>query len=195
MDTVPAQTVTHLMTAFRTGDKQAASELVELFYPQLRRLANLRMATEPSGHSWQPTLLVNELYLELIKIKALKPPETEGGTDEKAAFFGLAAHLMRRLLIHHARPLRAKAVKVEVEDNAAAIGAGVEEVAGIEQALARLNAIRPRLRSIVELRVFEGLTGEEIAERLRCAPVTVAREWNFAKHWLQKELAIAAPKE
>ncbi len=189
MDLRGAQTVSRLMGAFRQGDQQAASELVEMFYPQLRRLAGARMRKENAGHSWQATLLVNELYLELVKIKALQSPDSDGG-DEKSAFFGLAGHLMRRLLIHHSRPLSAKAVKVELDDNAP-MGSGAESVAEVEQALSRLNAIRPRLRAVVELRVFEGLTAEEIALRLECGSATVARDWNFAKHWLQKELAGA----
>jgi RNA polymerase sigma factor (TIGR02999 family) len=188
MTPVPAETVRRLMAAFRQGDKQAANELVEMFYPQLRRIANSRMKDECAGHSWQPTVLVNELYLELIKIKALKPPQTDGG-DEKSAFFGLAAHLMRRLLIHHSRPLQAKAVKVEIDEESA-VDLGTESVAEIEVALSRLESIRPRLRAIVELKVFEGMTGDEVALRLACAPSTVAREWNFARHWLQKELAL-----
>jgi RNA polymerase sigma factor (TIGR02999 family) len=175
------------MTAFRQGDKQAADELVEIFYPQLRRLANSRMRKESSGNSWQATLLVNELYLELIKIRALPAPESDGG-DGKAAFFGLAAHLMRRLLIHHSRPLRAKAIKVELDYSAAI--SGTESVAEIEMALSRLNAIRPRLRAIVELKVFEGMTLDEVALRLKCSSATVTREWYFARHWLQKELAL-----
>ena len=184
---VSSQTISRLMSAFRQGDRQAADELVEIFYPQLRRLANSRMRAEGQGHSWQPTLLVNELYLELIKIKALPAPETDD-EDGRAAFFGLAAHLMRRLLIHHSRPLGAKAVKVELDDSATT--PGVEAVAEIEVALSRLDALRPRLRAIVELKVFEGLTLEEVANRLDCSPATVSREWNFARHWLQKELGV-----
>jgi RNA polymerase sigma factor (TIGR02999 family) len=184
---VSGQTISRLMTAFRRGDKQAADELVEIFYPQLRRLANSRMRKESSGHSWQATLLVNELYLELIKIRALPAPESDGG-DGKAAFFGLAAHLMRRLLIHHARPLHAKAIKVELDYSATA--SGTESVAEIEMALSRLNAIRPRLRAIVELKVFEGMTLDEVALQLGCSSATVTREWYFARHWLQKELAL-----
>jgi RNA polymerase sigma factor (TIGR02999 family) len=184
---VSGQTISRLMTAFRRGDKRAADELVEIFYPQLRRLANSRMRKESSGHSWQATLLVNELYLELIKIRALPAPESDGG-DGKAAFFGLAAHLMRRLLIHHARPLHAKAVKVELDYSAAT--SGTESVAEIEMALSRLNAIRPRLRAIVELKVFEGMTLDEVALQLGCSSATVTREWYFARHWLQKELAL-----
>jgi RNA polymerase sigma factor (TIGR02999 family) len=181
------QTISHLIAAFRQGDKQAAGELVDIFYPQLRRLANSRMRGERAGHSWQPTLLVNELYLELIKIKALPAPESDGG-DGKAAFFGLAAHLMRRLLIHHSRPQEAKIIKVDLDYATAALGS--ESVAEIEVALSRLNAIRPRLRAIVELKVFEGMTLDEVARQLECSSATVTREWYFARHWLQKELAF-----
>ena len=175
------------MAAFRQGNKQAADGLVEIFYPQLRRLAMLHMKEEKQGHSWQPTLLVNELYLELIKVKALKPPIE--GQDEKSAFFSLAAHMMKHLLIHHSRPLSQKAVKIELSESALT-GCGIEEVAEIEKMLGRLEAVRPRLRAIVEMKVFEGLTGEEIAARLNCATTTVAREWCFAKHFLQDEMAL-----
>lgn len=160
---------------------------MEIFYPELRRLAAARLRHEPEGHSWQPTLLVSELYLELIKINALPPPETDLGLNGKAAFFGLAAHLMKRLLIHHARPLAAKQVRVELPD--LAWDSSIDTVTDIETALSRLQAIRPRLRSIVELKVFEGMTAEEIAERLGCSTATATREWNFAQHWLQDELA------
>jgi len=179
------------MSEFRRGDRHAADELVEIFYPQLRRLANSRMRGEGPGHSWQATVLVNELYLELIKIKALPAPDTDDG-DGKAAFFGLAAHLMRRLLIHHSRPLGSKAIKVEIEDSAAT--ASVQGVAEIEDALSRLEALRPRLRAIVELKVFEGMTLDEVANRLDCSSATVTREWNFARHWLQKEFGVPGPR-
>src|SRR5205085_9193052 len=89
-----------LMDSFRQGNPSAAAKLVELFYPELRRLASAKMQGERQGHSWQPTLLVNELYLELVKIKALQPASPDN-QQEKAAFFGLAAQIMRRLLIHH----------------------------------------------------------------------------------------------
>ena len=184
---IPADTVTRLVTLFRGGDKEAANELMEIFYPELRRLAAARLRHEPDGHSWQPTLLVNELYLELIKINALPPPESEQGLSGKAAFFGLAAHLMRRLLIHHARPLAAKQVRVPMPD--LAWDSSLDTVTDIEGALSRLEAIRPRLRGIVELKVFEGMTLQEIADRLGCSTATATREWNFAQHWLQDELA------
>lgn len=184
-----ARDISGLMASFRQGDRQAANELIEIFYPQLRRLASRQMSGERASHSWQPTLLVNELYLELIKIKALPPPE-EGGTDDKAAFFGLAAQLMRRLLIHHARPLRAKAVNVSLEQAERASGGSVHE---IESILERIEQIRPRLRSVVELKVFEGMTIDEIAARLDCSTATVIREWSFARHFLQMELGAPSP--
>jgi RNA polymerase sigma factor (TIGR02999 family) len=182
--TVSENDISTLMKAFRRGDKKAANDLIEIFYPQLRRLAGRQMSGERSGHSWQPTLLVNELYLELVKIKAL-PSADEGGGDDRAAFFSLAAHLMRRLLIHHARPLRVKAVNVpfeEVEE------ASCQSVEGIESVLTKLEQVRPRLRSIVELKVFEGMTIDEVAARLGCSTATVIREWSFAKHFLQTQL-------
>ena len=175
------------MAAFSQGDRRAADELVEIFYPQLRRLATSRMRGERRNHSWQPTVLVNEFYLELIKIKALSTHDSDG-EGAKAAFFGLAAHLMRRLLIRHARPLREKAIKLNLADCDVTAAAG--QVAEIELLLSRLEAIRPRLRSIVELKVFEGLTLEETARQLQCSTATVTREWNFAKHVLQQELDL-----
>jgi RNA polymerase sigma factor (TIGR02999 family) len=182
------QLISGLMGAYRRGDKSAANELVEILYPELRRIAKSRMRNERSGHSWQPTLLVNELYLELLKINALPETEKQAG-DEKAAFFGLAAQLMRRLLIHHSRPLRAKATMVEVND-AASNEPGMESLMGIEVALSRLHSIRPRLRAIVELKVFEGMTLEEVASQLACSSATVTREWQFARHWLQQEMGF-----
>src|SRR5712692_3104309 len=110
-----ADTVAQLMADFRQGNQAAANELVELFYPELRRLAAAKMKGERTEHTWQPTALVNELYLELVKIKALKAGEL-GSEDERAAFLRLAAHMMKRLLIHHARPLYRRVEKVELRE-------------------------------------------------------------------------------
>jgi hypothetical protein len=96
--------IAQLMMRFRKGDSVAAAQLVEALYPQLKRIAASRMRSERSDHSLQPTALVNELYLELIKIRSLRDADSDT-VGEKAAFLRLSAHLMRRLLIHHARPL------------------------------------------------------------------------------------------
>ncbi|MCL4853182.1 MAG: sigma-70 family RNA polymerase sigma factor [Bryobacteraceae bacterium] len=181
-----AQDVSQLMRSFRQGDQQAAKLLVDLLYPELRRIAARQMRRERADHTWQPTVLVNELYLELIRIRALKPEQSAVG--EKEAFLRLAAHLMKRLLIHHSRPLYRRIEKVPLTSTVDSGREGTEELMEIDTALSRLEAVSPRLRTVVELKVFEGLTGVEIAQRLGCGPATVARDWNFARHWLQEEL-------
>ena len=182
-------TVARLMTDFRNGDRAAANRLVELFYPELRRLAAAKMKGERSEHTWQPTLLVNELYLVLVKIKALKGGGDSRGEQEKAAFLGLAGHVMKRLLIEHARPLYRRAEKIELHDSPNLIASGAESLHFVEEVLSRLAAIDPRFRTVIEMKVFEGLTGDEIAQELGCSPRTVASYWTFANRWLQKELA------
>lgn len=173
-----------LMTAFRGGDSAAGARLIELFYPELKRLAARHLMGERKEHSWQPTLLVNELYLELVRIKALPPKDWERH-NEKAAFFALAGQIMRRLLIHHARPLASKAQKVPLWNEMEAESEG--SVLEVEHILARLSEIKPAIRTVVEMKVFEGMTAEEIALQLGCAVVTVNRYWQFARHWLRKE--------
>jgi RNA polymerase sigma factor (TIGR02999 family) len=181
--------VAQLMASFRQGDPLAAGQLVELLYPELRRIAAAQMMGEKKGHSWQPTVLVNELYLELIKIKALQP----SGPDhqaERAAFLGLAAHIMRRLLIHHARPLSRRVSRVSPSGDFPDLDqAGAETLAELDNLLSRLARVNPRLRTVVEMRVFYGYTLEEIAKKMDCALVTVKRYWSFAKQWLADSLA------
>src|ERR1700722_19635729 len=111
MSTTPAlDVIARLMADFRAGDKAAANRLVELLYPELRKLAASKMRGERAEHTWQPTLLVNELYLALVKMKAL--PGEGKPEQERAAFLGLAGSVMKHLLIDHARPLYRQAEKV-----------------------------------------------------------------------------------
>ncbi|HEY2017167.1 MAG TPA: ECF-type sigma factor [Bryobacteraceae bacterium] len=180
-----ANTVGRLMGAFRRGDRQAGSELIELCYPELRRLAVAKMRGERSEHTWQPTALVHELYLELVKIRSLNERDSVD-EDERAAFFGLAGHMMKRLLIHHARPLYRRAEKVEIAE---VEDAATDPLNDVQDALAGLAAVDVKLRAVVEMKVLEGLTGEEIAERLGCSRRSVANYWNVARQWLQKEWA------
>jgi RNA polymerase sigma factor (TIGR02999 family) len=174
------------MKRFRIGDKQAAGELVSLFYPELRRLAAARMKGEQANHTWQPTGLVNELYLELLKVKALRASDCDAEA-ERRAFLSLAAHMMRRLLIQHSRPLSKRSDKCELEDLPDARISGSEALAQVELALERLASINPNLRTVVELRVFEGLTGKECAARMGIGTATVGRYWDFARQWLEDE--------
>jgi RNA polymerase sigma factor (TIGR02999 family) len=189
-DTPAPDTVARLMADFRKGDKSAANQLVELLYPELRKLAAAKMKGERTEHTWQPTLLVNELYLALVKIKALGGGA--GAEQEKAAFLGLAGHVMKHLLIDHARPLYRQAEKIQLRELPDHVPPGIESVQFVEETLSRLGAINPKLRSVIEMRVFEGLTGDEIAQQLGCSPRTVANLWTFAKRWLTQELAGAA---
>lgn len=179
--------ISSLMKGLREGDPEAAGRLVEIFYPELRRIAAARMKAERDNHTWRPTALVNELYLELIKIKALRKsgPNTEA---EKQEFLALSAFLMKRLLIHHSRRLSSKVSHQELPELPTR-GTGAEALVQVEDALDRLATIDPKLRTVVEMRVFEGLTGEEIAERLGCGTATVARHWSFARRWLESEFA------
>ncbi len=171
------------MAAFRHGDSEACSRLIELFHPELKRLAQGHLRKERDGHSWQATLLVNELYLQLIRIKALHADGTKR-PDDKAAFFALAGQIMKRLLIHHARPLSSQAQKVPLFEEARV--EADRSLVEVEDVLSRLAGVKPEIRRVVEMKVFEGLTAEEIAAELRCAPVTVNRYWQFARRWLQK---------
>ena len=183
---VAADTVALLMGRFRQGDRQAAADLVELFYPQLKRLASARMRCEATPHTWQPTALVNELYLELVKIRALQSADSD--TEEKDAFLRLSAHLMKRLLIHHSRPLARRVAKEPMDDELLGSQDGPESLYEIDNLLNRLSGIDPHLRSVVELRVFEGLTVHEVAKRMGSSERTIAWHWNFARNWLAQEL-------
>ena len=183
--------VRHLMMRFRQGDKGAVDELVSLFYPELRRLAASRMRSEQANHTWQPTGLVNELYLELLKVKALRASASDA-EEERRAFMGLAAHIMRRLLIQHSRPLSKRAAKFELADMPDCRISSTEALAQVEHALDRLGSINPSLRTVVELRVFEGLTGKECAERMGIGTATVGRYWEFSRLWLEDEFGKPA---
>lgn len=177
--------ISALMDRFRSGESDAGAKLIERFYPELKRLAASHLRRERQGHSWQPTLLVNQLYLELTKIKALKPSES-GYDDDRAAFFALSGLLMRRLLIHHARPISQRATKVPLWNEMKADPE--ENLVGIEKLLSRLEAINAMCRSVVELKVFEGYTTEEIARQLGCGTATVTRHWQMARQWMKSEI-------
>ena len=178
--------IAFLMDGLRHGSNAAAGELVTLFYPELRRIAKSRMSAERSPHTWQPTVLVNELYLELIKIKALKPDPNN--RPDREVFLGLAAHIMKRLLIHHSRSQNRNVERVDLSEGLNFENLSAADLASVESLLDRLSGIDPELRRIVELRVFEGCSIREIADELGCAPRTVDRRWFFARNWLQQQL-------
>ncbi len=186
--TIAPSRIASLMDGLRSGNRQAAAELVELFYPELRRLAAARMRAERPDHTWSPTALVNELYLELLKIKALREAGPESVAD-RDQFLALSAHVMKRLLLNHARRPSRKASEEGLPDLQDPKSGAEQELHEVENALDRLGGISSRLRAVVELRVFEGLTRDEIAARLNCGTATVARDWTFARRWLEIEFA------
>ena len=183
-------TVAALMLRFRSGDREAADHLFSVLYPELRRLAAAKMNAEGSDHSWQPSLLVNELYLQLIKVKSLSAPESSS-RSEREHFLQFAGHVMRHLLIDHARLLSRRTAKIDIANfELIAIENNDATLQDMDDLLARLGAIHPRLRSVVEMKVFEELSVEEIAHRLEVAPRTVARNWTFCKGWLREQLNV-----
>ena len=181
--------IQRLMTRFRAGDRQAAGELVSCLYPELHRIAAARMHQERQEHTWCPTILVNELYLELVKVRALRPAEAD--ESERDAFLRLSGFLMRRLLMQHARPLSKKAGRLSLDECEPELDPeenGLESLLQIDAMLNRLATIDSRLRTVVEMRIFEGRSLEEIAAALGCSLRTASTHWNFAKRWLQTQL-------
>jgi RNA polymerase sigma factor (TIGR02999 family) len=190
--TLAPENIARLMQNLRRGSTQAAGQLIAAFYPELRRMARARMKGERTPHTWQPTIIVNELYLEMVRIKALRPGD--GTKTDREAFLGLASHIMRRMLIHHARPLYRRAERAEMSDDLTLKSSDVAGVADVENLLDRLAGIDPQLRTIVEMRVFEDRPIQEIASELNCATRTVDRRWAFARKWLQQQLSTDSPE-
>lgn len=178
------------MARLRSGDREAADQLFTVLYPELRRLAAAKMRAESGDHSWQPSLLVNELYLQVIKVKSL-PAREDDAHSEREHFLRFAGHIMRHLLIDHSRLLSRRTIKIDIAHFDAADGEeGAATLMEIDDLLDKLAALHPRLRSIVEMKVFEALAVEEIADRLQVAPRTVARNWSFCKGWLREQLKV-----
>ena len=178
--------IERLMAELRLVKREAAGKLMELLWPDLRRLAAAKMRRERPDHTWQPTALVNELYLELIKAGGLS---AGAHRNDRNAFLGLAAHMMMRLLIHHARPLHRRIQRAPLEGQTSSPELAAETLDDVESLLSKLAEIHPQLRTVVEMKVFEGLSLEEIAGRLGCSLRTIERRWTLAKHWLGKALA------
>ena len=179
--------VTHLLDAWSRGDQAALNKLMPLVYAELRRLAHHYMSQEGAGHTLQTTALVNEAYLRLVNQK-------QAAWQNRAQFIGIAAQLMRRVLIDDARShdsaKRGGGIRpVELDEAAALSPTQAESVLAVDEALEHLAGLDPRKARIVELRYFGGLTVDETAEVLKISSVTVMRDWSFAKAWLHRELS------
>jgi RNA polymerase sigma factor (TIGR02999 family) len=179
--------VTQLLIDWSNGDQSAFDKLMPLIDEELRRLAHHYMSRERVGHTLQTTALVNEAFLKLVNRKNLQ-------WQNRAHFFGLAAQVMRTILVDHARShASAKrgggARNLELDEALLVSQQKASEVVALDEALNQLALIDLRQSRIVELRFFGGLTVEEAAEVLHVSPVTIKREWSTAKAWLYRELA------
>jgi RNA polymerase sigma-70 factor, ECF subfamily len=180
--------ITELLIAWSDGRREALDDLMPIVYADLRRLAGGYMRREPAGHALQPTALVHEAYVRLIDQKQVK-------WRNRAHFFGVAAGMMRRILVDNARKRRAEKRGGRWErvtlagDEVAAPGQAEIDVLSLHEALERLAAFDPQQERIVEFRYFGGLTIEETAEVVGISPATVVREWTIAKAWLRADLS------
>lgn len=186
IDEADGADVTVLLGQISQGDDRAASRLIPLVYAELRRLAGGYMRHERSDHTLQPTALVHEAFLRLVEQSSV---DWEG----RAHFFRVAAQMMRRILIDHARgTLREKRGSgekpVPLEEALVFAPEQSMELIKLDEALERLSKIDPRQGRIVELRFFGGLTVEETAEAMEISPKTVKRDWSVAKAWLHGDL-------
>lgn len=175
-----------MLVNWSNGDPAALDELLPLVNGELRRLARNYLRREHAAHTLQPTALVNEAFLRLIDQQNVQ-------WQNRAHFFGIAAQLMRRILIDHARSYQyAKrgggALRVSLDETAAVTEAQTAELLAVDEALERLTAMDARKGRIVELRFFGGLSLDETAEVLNISSPTVQREWRAAKAWLHRLL-------
>ena len=178
--------VTGLLLKWSDGDREALETLIPLVYDELYRLARSYMQREQAGHTLQITALVNEAYLRLANWKEAK-------WDNRAHFFGVAAQLMRRILVDFARSRNYEKrgggmQQVEFNEALGLFARCDADFVSLDDGLKSLAELDPRKSRIVELRFFGGLSVEEIAEVLGVSPRTVMREWNLARAWLFREL-------
>lgn len=180
--------ITQLLIAWGDGSRQALDNLMPLVYDDLRRLAAGYMQREPAGQSLQPTALVHEAYVRLIDQRQVR-------WRNRAHFFGIAAAMMRRILVDHARARRAEKrgggwERVTLDENEMPAGGSRDvDVLALHESLERLGAFDPRQERLVELRYFGGLSIEEAAEVIGISAATLVREWTIAKAWLRADLS------
>ncbi len=182
----PPSNVTQLLVNWGNGDQAARDQLLPFVHDELRRIARRYLRREQPGHTLQPTALVHEAYLRLINQQHVQ-------WQNRAQFFGLAANLMRRILVDHARHhAYAKrgggALQVSFDEGMAVTEAKAAELLAVNEALEKLTALDARKGRIVELRFFGGLNLDETAEVLNISSPTVQREWRAAKAWLHRIL-------
>jgi RNA polymerase sigma factor (TIGR02999 family) len=186
MAAAPLPPITGLLVDWSNGDQTALDKLLPLVEQELHRLAHSYMRREKPDHTLQTTALVNEAYLKLIDQKKTR-------WQNRAHFFGIAAQIMRRILLNYARDQQrqkrgGKAVPVSLSEASVVCVEKPEELIALDEALKRLATVDERKSRVVELRYFGGLEIDEIAEVLKVSPITVMRDWKFARAWLLREI-------
>lgn len=177
-----------LLAELRERDAAAGGALFPLLYAELRRLAHRYLARERPGHTLQATALVHEVYLRLI-------PQNRATWEDRARFVGIAAHVMRQILVEHARSRNrlkrgGEYERRPLDEQTARTDADAARWEVLDQALDRLAALDPRQARVVELRYFGGMTVEEVAKVLGVSPKTVKRDWSVARAWLRREMDL-----
>jgi RNA polymerase sigma factor (TIGR02999 family) len=179
--------ITRILSAIDQGDVLASSKLLPLVYDELRRLAKSRLADEMVGHTLQPTALVHEAYLRLVR------DSEKSNWDSHGHFFAAAAEAMRRILVENARrKQRSKhgggRKKTPLLDEHVAADKSVEDLLALDGALLLLASRHPEKARLVELRYFAGLTGDQAARILDISPSTADRYWTYARAWLRRQI-------
>lgn len=178
--------ISHLLNRWGAGDREALEKLTPLVYGELRRQAARYLRRERPGHTLQTTELINEAYLRLVDVQNVP-------WQGRAHFFAIAASLMRRVLVEHARRRDAdkrggSVIRVPLDEAPEVAGESDVDLLAIDEALGRLAVIDPQQTRIVELRFFGGLSVEETAEALGVSTTTVKRDWSVARAWLRREI-------
>jgi RNA polymerase sigma factor (TIGR02999 family) len=186
MEQTSSNDVTQLLHSWSEGNNEALHKLIPIVYKELHRLAASYMNKESHGHSLQTSALVNEAYIKLVDQKNVR-------WQNRAHFFGIAAQLMRRILVDHARNRarmkRGAGVQTLSLNEAIIVPETAEEFLSLDDALRRLAEIDGQKSRIVEMKIFCGLNIKEIAEVEKVSPSTIEREWRKAKAWLHREIS------
>lgn len=180
--------ISKLLRVWSDGDQSALNGLTPIVYDELRRLAHYYMERERPGNTLQTTALVNEAYMRLVDYKRMR-------WQDRAHFFAVAAQVMRRILVDHARShnlKRGAGINHIALDEVAAVVDRTADLVALDDAMNALARIDPRKVQIIEMRFFGGLSVEETAEVLKVSPATVRRDWSIAKLWLYRELGGGA---
>ena len=186
MAAIPEE-ITGLLLQWKQGDKDALDRLIQLVYPELRRLARQYMRREGPEHTLQTSALINEAYLRLVGQQ-----QTEW--NNRSHFYAVASQVMRHILVDHARRYQftkhgAGAEHVPLDEAGVVSQKRASEFVALDDALTRLAVIDARKSQIVEMKFFSGLTVNEIAEVLELSPITIKREWRLARAWLHLEIS------